>query len=196
MTPASAAQYAVTGFPTPTTAGATGTFTVTALDAYGNLATGYAGTVHFTSSDAQAVLPANATLTGGTGTFSATLKTAGDAVDHRHGHGKFQSQRHRECDPGDPRRSQQPGRWRFPVGDHGGRRGELHRDRAGCLQQCRVRLHGHRPLHQQRCAGSPAGRLYLLDGGSRGPHVRGSAGDGGRPEPGGRRHGWWRGGRE
>jgi Putative Ig domain/NHL repeat len=77
VNPAAAAQYAVTGFPTPTTAGAAGTFTVTALDAYGNVATGYAGTVHFTSSDAQAVLPANATLTAGTGTFSATLKTAG-----------------------------------------------------------------------------------------------------------------------
>jgi hypothetical protein len=77
VTPASAAQFAVTGFPTPATAGTAGTFTVTAQDAYGNVATGYAGTVHFTSSDAQAVLPADATLTHGTGTFSATLKTAG-----------------------------------------------------------------------------------------------------------------------
>jgi hypothetical protein len=51
--------------------------TVTAYDTYGNVATGYAGTVHFTSSDAQATLPANTTLTNGTGTFSATLKTAG-----------------------------------------------------------------------------------------------------------------------
>src|SRR4029077_2405448 len=38
---------------------------------------GYAGTVHFTSSDGQASLPANSTLTAGLGTFSATLKTAG-----------------------------------------------------------------------------------------------------------------------
>jgi predicted RNA methylase len=50
---------------------------VTAQDAYGNTATGYGGTVHFTSSDVQATLPANSTLSGGTGTFSATLKTAG-----------------------------------------------------------------------------------------------------------------------
>src|SRR5207245_11495373 len=36
------------------------------------------GTVHFTSSDAQAILPADSTLNNGTGTFSATLKTAGN----------------------------------------------------------------------------------------------------------------------
>jgi hypothetical protein len=77
VNPASAVQFVVTGFPTSTSAGAAGTFTVTALDAYGNIATGYTGTVHFTSSDAQAVLPANATLSGGTGMFSATFKTAG-----------------------------------------------------------------------------------------------------------------------
>lgn len=52
--------------------------TVTALDPYGNTATGYAGTVHFTSTDGAAVLPSNSTLTSGTGTFSATLNTAGN----------------------------------------------------------------------------------------------------------------------
>jgi len=31
--------------------------TVTAFDQYGNIATGYTGTVHFGSSDGQAVLP-------------------------------------------------------------------------------------------------------------------------------------------
>jgi len=50
-------------------------FTVTALDAFGNTATGYAGTVHFSSNDAQAMLPLNSTLTNGAGNFSATLKT-------------------------------------------------------------------------------------------------------------------------
>ena len=39
--------------------------TVTAKDAYGNMATGYTGTVHFTSSDGQAVLPANYTFVAG-----------------------------------------------------------------------------------------------------------------------------------
>src|SRR5260370_26180138 len=50
---------------------------VTASDAYGNVASGYSGTVHFTNSDPQAALPADARLTNGTGSFSATLKTAG-----------------------------------------------------------------------------------------------------------------------
>jgi hypothetical protein len=59
------------------TAGTAATVTVTAKDAYGNTATGYTGTVRITSSDGQAVLPANSTLTNGTGPFTATLKTAG-----------------------------------------------------------------------------------------------------------------------
>jgi hypothetical protein len=37
----------------------------------------YAGTLHFTSSDIQAILPGDTTLTDGFGTLSATLKTAG-----------------------------------------------------------------------------------------------------------------------
>jgi hypothetical protein len=77
VSPAAASTLKVTGFPSAVTAGGSGTFTVTASDAYGNVATGYSGTVHFTSSDAQAALPADATLTNGTGTFTATLKTAG-----------------------------------------------------------------------------------------------------------------------
>jgi hypothetical protein len=73
-------SFAVTGFPSPTTAGTAGTFTVTALDAQGNTLTGYTGTVHFTSSDPQAVLPADYMFTAadqGVHTFGATLKTAG-----------------------------------------------------------------------------------------------------------------------
>ena len=63
--------------PATATAGAPFNFTVTALDAFNNTMTGYAGTVHFTSTDAAAALPADATLTNGVGTFSAILKTAG-----------------------------------------------------------------------------------------------------------------------
>ena len=50
---------------------------MTALDAFNNTSTGYAGTVHFTGTDGAAVLPANSTLSNGAGTFSATLKTTG-----------------------------------------------------------------------------------------------------------------------
>src|SRR5262249_41565084 len=42
-----------------------------------NTASTYAGTVHIATSDPQAVTPANNTLAGGIGIFSATLKTAG-----------------------------------------------------------------------------------------------------------------------
>jgi trimeric autotransporter adhesin len=70
----------VTSIPTTTTAGAAQSITVIVRDAFGNLATGYAGTVQFTSSDPQAGLPANYTFSsndGGTHTFIVILKTAG-----------------------------------------------------------------------------------------------------------------------
>jgi len=77
ITPAAASTFVATASPSTITAGGSTSITVTAKDAYGNTATGYSGTVHFTSNDTQAVLPTNTTLTGGTGTFTATLKTSG-----------------------------------------------------------------------------------------------------------------------
>jgi hypothetical protein len=80
VNPAAAASFVVTGFPSPTTAGISGAFTITGFDAYGNKATGYTGTVHITSTDTQAVLPGNYTFTvadHGRHAFHATLKTAG-----------------------------------------------------------------------------------------------------------------------
>jgi len=64
--------------PTSATAGTAINFTVTALDSSNHTAAGYSGTVHFTSTDGASTMPANATLTNGTGTFSATLNTAGN----------------------------------------------------------------------------------------------------------------------
>jgi hypothetical protein len=61
---------ATTGSPVP--------ITVTAKDAYGNIATGYTGHVHFTSTDSAAGLPTDAPLTNGVGTFQVTLNTAGN----------------------------------------------------------------------------------------------------------------------
>src|SRR5262249_60521183 len=66
--------------PRPHTAGGARPFPVRARDPYGNPATGYAGTVTFTSSDPQAAMPADYTFTSadnGVHTFTATLKTAG-----------------------------------------------------------------------------------------------------------------------
>jgi hypothetical protein len=74
-----AGAFVVTGFPA-TTAGVAQSFTVTVKDPFGNFSTGYTGTVTFSSSDAQAGLPASYTFTAadaGVHTFTATLKTAG-----------------------------------------------------------------------------------------------------------------------
>ncbi len=75
---AAAASLGVNVFPYSADYGTTGSGTVGAWDAYGNLATSYNGTVHFTSSDPLAVLPADAVVTNGVSqTVSVTLKTAG-----------------------------------------------------------------------------------------------------------------------
>jgi hypothetical protein len=76
VTPDVATHFSVSA-PSAATAGQSFSVIVTALDANNHTVTGYAGTVHFTSSDGQAALPGDATLTNGTGTFTATLKTAG-----------------------------------------------------------------------------------------------------------------------
>jgi pectate lyase-like protein len=55
-------------------------FTVTALDASNQTATAYSGTVHFTSTDPHAQLPADSTLASGSKVLSATLTTAGSQM--------------------------------------------------------------------------------------------------------------------
>ena len=77
-TPDVAREFVVTGFPSPVAAGVANTFTVSARDEYGNVATAYSGLVHFNSTDPQAILPADAALSGGTGTFTAALQTSGN----------------------------------------------------------------------------------------------------------------------
>jgi hypothetical protein len=80
VTPAAASKLSVAGFPSPVNAGSVHTFAVTALDAYGNTAPDYAGTVHFTSTDPQAVLEDNYTFQpadNGKHIFGAVLRTAG-----------------------------------------------------------------------------------------------------------------------
>jgi hypothetical protein len=54
--------------------------TVNAVDANWNLVSTAVDTVNISSSDASAVLPANAALVAGTRAFSVTLKTAGSAT--------------------------------------------------------------------------------------------------------------------
>jgi hypothetical protein len=80
VSPAVAVGFKITGLGPFSAPGVTGTATVTAVDALGGTVTTYTGTVHFTSSDADATLPANYTYVGGDAgvhTFSVKLNTAG-----------------------------------------------------------------------------------------------------------------------
>src|SRR5262249_16531731 len=81
VVPGAVTHFSVSG-PVSATAGGAFSVTVLALDQYGNRATGFRGTVHFSSSDPLTLLPANYSFTAGdngTHTFTngVTLKTAG-----------------------------------------------------------------------------------------------------------------------
>jgi len=76
VNPAATTHLLVTA-PTSSAAGLSFLIAVSAKDAYQNTVTTYGGTVHLTSTDASASLSANAKLTSGSGTFSATLRTVG-----------------------------------------------------------------------------------------------------------------------
>ncbi len=80
-TPAAASSFTLTGLPANLIAGTPGTLTVTAHDPFNNVATGYTGTVHFSSTDPNAALPDDYTFTAndhGVHTFAGlVLQTAG-----------------------------------------------------------------------------------------------------------------------
>jgi hypothetical protein len=79
VAPAAATQFVISG-PSSVSSGVSFSIAVTAEDAYGNVATGYRGTVHFSSSDSTASLPANYTFSAsdnGTHTFNVKLKKRG-----------------------------------------------------------------------------------------------------------------------
>jgi sugar lactone lactonase YvrE len=75
-----ASQLVVSGFPTFLPAGAIGSFSVTALDPAGNVADGFTGTVHFSSTDPQALLRQDYAFVPsdhGVHTFSAAMLSGG-----------------------------------------------------------------------------------------------------------------------
>jgi hypothetical protein len=79
---ASASAFTLAGLPASTTAGTALNVTVTAIDPFGQTAIGYTGTIHFTSTDNGATLPADYPFTAGANgshTFPAgiILVTAG-----------------------------------------------------------------------------------------------------------------------
>jgi hypothetical protein len=82
VTSGPATHFTVAASPTSISAGNSTTVTVTAFDAFNHAATGYRGTIHFTSSDAQATLPADYTFAtadnGAHGFPGVILKTAGN----------------------------------------------------------------------------------------------------------------------
>src|SRR5206468_3748158 len=80
VNPAATNHLVLSQFPSKTTAGVSQSFRVTAQDAFGNTTPGYTGTVAFSSTDGQAVLPANytfSTIDAGAHTFTATFNTTG-----------------------------------------------------------------------------------------------------------------------
>jgi hypothetical protein len=77
VVPGITSQFKLTA-PSAVTRGVAFNVTVTAQDKYGNTTPTYTGTIHFTSSDGAAVLPANYTFLttdNGVHTFSVTLNT-------------------------------------------------------------------------------------------------------------------------
>src|SRR5262249_492264 len=71
---AAASHFSLTSSTGTTTAGTAFNVTVVALDQFNNTATGYGGTVPFSSRDPHpATFPSNSTLSSGTGSFSVTL---------------------------------------------------------------------------------------------------------------------------
>ncbi len=79
VNPPAATQFSLTAPPGPYAAGQGFTVEVVARDTAGNEATGYRGTVRFSSTDPAAVLPADYTFTAGDNgrhSFSVVLKTA------------------------------------------------------------------------------------------------------------------------
>jgi hypothetical protein len=80
VSPAAASRFIISGLSTTATAGVSQTGKITVEDAYGNLATGYTGTIQFTSSDPRAILPSNYTFRTadeGVHNFTVTFATAG-----------------------------------------------------------------------------------------------------------------------
>ena len=72
VNPGALDHFTVTGITDPQTAGIFSSPIVTAYDQYDNIKTDYAGTVHFTTDDSNATLPADYLFTAGTGTHTFT----------------------------------------------------------------------------------------------------------------------------
>jgi hypothetical protein len=77
-------MFVLTG-PSSVSAGVALSMTLTVEDAYGNIVTGYTGTVHFAGTDSRALLPANYAFTAG----DAGAHTVTGPVLHKRGKQKI-----------------------------------------------------------------------------------------------------------
>jgi hypothetical protein len=76
VAPAAASRLMISGLSSTAAAGIAQSFTITALDPFGNVATGYGGVIHFASSDLAAALPGDfkfSTTDQGTHLFSGSI---------------------------------------------------------------------------------------------------------------------------
>ena len=202
----------VTGYPLTTTAGVVQTYTVTARDAFGNVVTGFAGTVALSSSDSQAALAGGArrgrARRGSPDPADVHVQRirqrrahvqwgvgdGGHAVadgDGRGGRSDWERERHR----GDGGCGPQPDGDRPAGGGNGGHGVAVHGDGTGRLRQRGGGLYGHGDVREQRRSGGAEPVVCVRRHGQRGAHVQRRAGDGGQRvadgERRGRRFGGW-----
>ena len=135
--PGSTDLLSVTGIPTSVTAGTSETFTVTALSPNGGTDTGYLGTIEFSSTDPQAVLPASYTFTAADDGHPYVHRDVQDRRHRRRSRRPMTAKRPSSA----PRKHHRPGRRRrvaesHRLPDHRHRRhaGDIHRHRLRCLR--------------------------------------------------------------
>ena len=149
---AAAHSFTVSGFPTTVTAGAASQIVVTAYDAFGNVATGYTGTVAFSSSDGQ---PCYRPITPSpkptrVAPIFGHAYHGRDTVDHGDGQGCNNVDCERGWHQGSGSRGQDPGGRRLSDerNSGSGRPGHSHRPRR--FREHGQRLSGHCEFCEQR----------------------------------------------
>ena len=160
--PGSTDLLSITGIPAVTvTAGTSETFTVTALSPNGGTDTSFVGTIEFTSTDSQAVLPASYTFTAaddGTYTFTVTFKTAGTQSITATDTANAAIIGTEDNIIVQAAAAQSLKVDRLPDDRHRRHAGDVHRHRLRRLRQRGHRLRRHGAVHQQRQPGDPPGQ--------------------------------------
>jgi len=77
LSPGRASQFVISAMPSQAIAGAEQSFSATAQDSYGNLATTYSGPVTLSSTDPSATFPTSGAFSNGVATFGVAFQTVG-----------------------------------------------------------------------------------------------------------------------